>query len=472
MSSNNITQSQACIYIYYSNDNSLYGNNLTNSGYSQDGGGVWVERSHFNNIDGNFISESRWHGIELYRSLNNSILENEIISNNNRGIMVQTVSNYNTISGNTVNGNYKGIEITSSSHHNIINNNNITANQYEGIVIDYSMNNTISGNYLVDDNTGILIEGSSDYTNVTDNHVTGCGRAISLIQVSHCNLYGNNLTNSYFGLTLQSATENTLRETMMFNNTVSFSIIGYDLPHFINYVDESNTVDHKPIYYWIDIHDSIVPDDASCVVLVECTNIIAQNMNLSSCNRQGVVLAYSANITIADNYIARNDQYGIWLLNASECYIARNHLNGFICLQLHNALNNTFFGNTLTSGGNWGSVNLAQSVNNTFYHNNFTDNYIDYLIDDVSANNWDNGYPAGGNYWDNYEDRYPSARDENSGPYQNETGSDNIWDIPYTLNENNIDHYPLIPEFPSFILPLFMLAVSLTTLMAKKKRNV
>ena len=386
--------------------------------------------------------------------------------------MVQSISNYNTIIGNNVNGNYKGIEITSSSHHNIVNNNNLTANDYEGIILDYSWNNTISGNNLVDNNAGIMIGDSSDYNNVTENNITGSGQAINLIQVSHNNLYRNNLTDNYFGLTIQSSTENTLRETMMINNTCSFSIFGYNLPHFTNYVDELNTVDHKPIYYWIDVHYSSVPEDAACVILVECTNITVQNMNLSICNRQGVAIAYSKNITIADSYIANNDQYAIWLWNSSECYIARNYLKGFIGLQLDYSSNNTFFRNTLTSGGNWGSVNLVQSHNNTFYHNNFTDNYIHYLIDDFSVNNWDDGYPSGGNYWDDYQDRYQSAKDEKSGPYQNVTGSDDIWDAPYTLNQNNIDNYPIVPEFPSaIILALFMILSLTAAIFVKLKRK-
>jgi len=121
VNANNITESQACIYVYYSDHNNLNGNNLTNSGRGQDGGGVWVERSHFNTIHGNYISESNWHGIELFRSSNSTVSENTIISNSNRGIMIRTDSNYNNITGNTVNDNYKGIESTSSAHNNIIN---------------------------------------------------------------------------------------------------------------------------------------------------------------------------------------------------------------------------------------------------------------------------------------------------------------------------------------------------------------
>jgi parallel beta-helix repeat protein len=471
MSSNVITQTQACIYIYHSSHNRLYGNNLTNSGWSQDGGGVWVDGSSFNIIHGNFISESHWHGIELFSSSNNTVSGNDVVSNSNRGIMVQSASNYNIITGNHVDGNYKGVELTSSSHHNVVSDNVLTANDHEGIVLDYSWNNTIMGNTLTENNGGIWI-GDSDYNNLTENNITGDGLAIHLAQASHNSLSRNTLTDNYFGLRLQSSTENTLRDTILLNNTCGFTILGYNLPHFINNVDDSNVVNSKPIYYWVDVHSSTVPEDAACVILVECTNITVHNMNLSICNWQGVAVAHSRNITVTDNSIANNDEYAIWLRNSTDCYIAGNHLTGFIGLQLEYSSNNTITGNTLTAGGNWGSVNLAQSHKNTFYHNNFTDNYIHYKIDEFSVNDWDHGYPDGGNYWDNYEQRYPYANDVNSGPYQNETGSDDIWDLPYTLNENNIDQYPIVPEFPSpIVLSLVMLA-TLVTLAYRKRETL
>jgi len=53
----------------------------------------------------------------------------------------------------------------------------------------------------------------------------------------------------------------------------------------------------------------------------------------------------------------------------------------------------------------------------------------------ASTNIWDNGYPSGGNYWSDYEERYPDAEElESSG----------LWDTPYVIDENNQDNYPLM----------------------------
>jgi len=51
------------------------------------------------------------------------------------------------------------------------------------------------------------------------------------------------------------------------------------------------------------------------------------------------------------------------------------------------------------------------------------------------VNVWDDGYPSGGNYWSDYEDRYPDADEmDNSG----------IWDTPYVIDSNDQDRYPLM----------------------------
>jgi hypothetical protein len=62
-------------------------------------------------------------------------------------------------------------------------------------------------------------------------------------------------------------------------------------------------------------------------------------------------------------------------------------------------------------------------------------------------NSWDDGYPSGGNYWSDH-----NGTDSFCGPYQNETGGDGIGDTPYVINDNNVDHYPLMQPFNSEFL--------------------
>jgi hypothetical protein len=75
------------------------------------------------------------------------------------------------------------------------------------------------------------------------------------------------------------------------------------------------------------------------------------------------------------------------------------------------------------------------------YHNNFIDNTLQ-VYSFESLNVWDDGYPSGGNYWSDY-----TGTDGNG---------DGIGDTPYTIDVNNIDHYPLVnPWTPTHIWPMF-----------------
>ena len=63
---------------------------------------------------------------------------------------------------------------------------------------------------------------------------------------------------------------------------------------------------------------------------------------------------------------------------------------------------------------------------------------IQTYVNTSYTNTWDNGYPSGGNYWSNYTDV-----DLYTGPHQNITGRDGIWDHPHVVDANNQDKYPL-----------------------------
>jgi parallel beta-helix repeat protein len=469
ISGNNMAGNEAGVHIDSSTHNHIFENNMTDNGGMQEGGGIWIDGAGLNTISGNNITANTWHGLDLDGAYNNTISQNKIEANTNRGIMLQ-YSNYNNITGNYIINNYKGIEVASSSYYNTISGNNITANDNEGISIDYSSNNTISGNNIINNDSGITLWDSSNNNSIAENTIADGWNAITLGENSANNsVSGNNITNNYGGIAIKYCSNNTLRSNTIISTVgYDFGILATSLPHFLNDVDDSNTIQGKPIYYWINRNDSTVPSDASYVVLVNCTNISIQNVNISR-NSQGVIFAQTTNATIAESNIT-DTQYCIWLWNSSNCHINENYVSQFIGIQLDYSSYNTVYGNTITGCGNWGSIGIYLSYNNTFYHNNFTDNYRHVLTDTDSINNWDNGYPEGGNYWDDFKDHYPHVNDVYSGAYQNETGSDGFWDGPYTIDANNTDHYPIVPEYPStIILSLFMVLSIIVAVSTRKK---
>ena len=121
--------------------------------------------------------------------------------------------------------------------------------------------------------------------------------------------------------------------------------------------------------------------------------------------------------------------------------------------------NNTANGNNITNNGC--GIWVQASDYNEFYHNYFLDNTNQTYVF-ACVNIWDKGYPTGGNYWSDYEDKYPNAT---------EIDESGIWDTPYVIDELNQDNYPIVPELPSFvILPLFITATLLAALVYRRKQ--
>ena len=76
----------------------------------------------------------------------------------------------------------------------------------------------------------------------------------------------------------------------------------------------------------------------------------------------------------------------------------------------------------------------TNSSENIICHCNFVNN-TEQAYSHNSTNAWDEGYPSGGNYWSDYENRYSDAKE------MNESG---MWDASYVINDNNQDIYPLM----------------------------
>jgi len=343
---------------------------------------------------------------------------------------------------------------------------NFEINQFEtGIYIyDYSdpCSNTISGNIIKNNSYGIYIESSNNNT-----------------------ISGNNLTNNDYGIFV-AAHFNVFRNNRMVDNEQNLIVHGGDPADLTQYMDTSNTVNGKPVYYWVEEKDKTVPSDAGYVALTRCTNITVQNLNLAN-NGQGILLASTTNSTIIRNNIKDNDA-GIILWDSLNSTIFENVIaNNGIGIRIDGIFpiysqNNRIYGNNITNNGTgmyiWDSSNNTiyrnhianngcgihiiglggEVANNLIHQNNFVNNTADVpgywhmiVFEEVwvppQRNVWDDGKE--GNYWSDYVTRYPNA-----------TGTDGsgIWDTPYNISENNQDNYPLmnpvvIPEIPDTTPP-------------------
>ena len=172
-----------------------------------------------------------------------------------------------------------------------------------------------------------------------------------------------------------------------------------------------------------------------------CFNGHVEEMNLYS-NYYGIHFQSSDSNTISGNNITGNTIAGILLEHSSSNNISKNGqansitFNGVggIKLQFFSN-NNSIIDNYLASNSFW-AIYVDGSRYNSIFYNRFSNNAA---YSDSPSNSWDNGYPAGGNYWSGY-----SGADHFRGPYQNETGSDGIGDSPHTISSGNVDRYPFI----------------------------
>jgi parallel beta-helix repeat protein len=179
-----------------------------------------------------------------------------------------------------------------------------------------------------------------------------------------------------------------------------------------------NTVNGELLMYLEGVSDQIITD-AGQVILVNCNNITVKNFDLSD-TTIGIALFETNNSRILNTSVS-NNCFGISLGYSS---------------------NNVLVGNDVSN--NVGGISLSSLSNdNLIYHNNFIDNTNQASSDNTGTNNlWDNGYPCGGNYWSDYEEKYPDA----SG-----IGVSGIWNVAYAISggAGAQDRYPLMQPSPS-----------------------
>lgn len=154
---------------------------------------------------------------------------------------------------------------------------------------------------------------------------------------------------------------------------------------------------------------------------------ITQNILID--NWEGIGILDSSNGSISSNILKNNDFEGINPVSSSEITISGNYIeNSIEGIFLSSSTSNIIYGNTIRDHI-YGIEAGQSSNNNKMYHNNLYDN--DQNAKDACTNTWDDGYPSGGNYWDDY------TGDDNN--------DDGIGDTPYNIpGGSSKDRYPLM----------------------------
>ncbi|MFX0098030.1 MAG: right-handed parallel beta-helix repeat-containing protein [Candidatus Hodarchaeota archaeon] len=339
----------------------------------------------YNNFTGNT------QAIYLYGTSGNNITGNTLTSNGGAGIHLNT-SNENIVHGNVLEGNEHGIYLEVSDYNNV-SSNNVSLSTTYGIVVNGtagSSNNTVFGNHVFENgNKGIVVAYSSD-----DNVISGNNASC------------NNGTGIHVGL----ADNNTIYDNIASSNK-----------------DVEGGGGHGITISWSTI--------------ANVTGNTASNND-----KNGIEVASSSNVTVSGNTITGNGEYGLKASGDYHVFIGNNiSSNGDDGLYIRSD-NTTITGNDVASNGDdgmdlfaddntisfnnisdnddYGIEIISASSGNSIYHNNFVDNNGGSVQahDPGNDNEWDDGSNHG-NYWSDYETRYPDA-----------SATDGVWNESYVLD--------------------------------------
>jgi len=329
----------------------------------------------------------------------------------------------------------------------------------------------------------ILINGNSGFTSA--NGVTGGSGTASdpyLIQGWSINLCWKCYP-AYYGIKVA----NTTATFRIFNVSVSSPTQGQPgygivLENVTNGRIDSSVVDVESIF-----NGPGITVASSRNVVVNANNVAAGGCsNFSNCSTYDSVGVYSStnvtvsgnsvkayapgsvlgvkgssNVTIVHNTIFMNgyaqigapyaSSNGITVSSSGNLIISQNSLVNNACAKsiiIGGSSNAQIFENNITntaSSSACGSGIVLQSATGTLvYHNNFVNFSVQASDDNPGKNQWDNGYPSGGNYWSTY-----AGVDNCRGPQQNICPSpDGIGDTSFSISGGvSVDRYPLMKPF-------------------------
>ncbi len=148
--------------------------------------------------------------------------------------------------------------------------------------------------------------------------------------------------------------------------------------------------------------------DADASIILQRSNIVIDGGSYTlqgDGTQNGFILQDVVNITIKNTLIS-NCSDGIQLFNASGNTITGNTIIGsaYEGVGVYYSSGNVVAGNNITN--NQIGIAFYTSSSNSIVHNDFINNAYQFYIES-SNNNWDNGYPSGGNYWSDYAEQTP-----------------------------------------------------------------
>jgi parallel beta-helix repeat protein len=376
------------------------------------------------------VTYSQYNGQAIYLSnVSNANIKYNNFTYNNRGMMLSGCNN-SVIEGNYFNNNDDGGISFVNSHDNIIFNNTFNRNRYDAVELYESNNNlfyenTFRRNGRVEQydhiyyGAGIKVSIMSSNNSILDNSFKDnlyCGIELSHNSRNTTIIENNFNDNSLCAIMLDETNNNTINENIMINEGILFDGIWDKIDS--NEISSTNLVNNKPIYFYVNRNNllSYYFINAGQVILINCTNIIINSLDLSSCSvgltlynctdttlddidasnnyLYGIFLTDCINVTISGSLINNNGACGILLDNSDNCKILESEVSftdylKYLWLSVNNfpfragygiyaegGGGNLIFENSIQSNNISGLMLNSFSHGNNISNNNFNDNNI------------------------------------------------------------------------------------------------
>jgi parallel beta-helix repeat protein len=476
------------IYLDASDRNTITDNNLSLNGQPD----IHLSTSHHNTIAyhetrGSFF----WLESSHYNDISNNIFSGDL---GNRIFL--TVSDENTIANNTAISSTFSIFLRSSNRNLIAD--NIWLSFAGPIELWVSNDNTLRNNYVQSlDWASIILRDSRSHI-LVNNVVTGTGVYVTGRDLMHWNTHEIDTSNTVNGRPVRywkNVTGGTIplgaaqvilancSNVVVENQNFSKVVNGINMGFSSNNTITSNTFSNNggSIQLFRSHNNRLADSDMSSnewgIALTLSDHNTVTGINSWDNNGNGISLSGSDYNIITDNLFRDNRdgirisdyEYGMVLENSYGNIVTENDILSHrgSGIRIRESFNNTATLNNISSnekgvqliesGDNWITLNnivnnlqgiaLSVSSNNWIYHNSIDNNSLQ-AFDDRSNNQWDDGYPSGGNYWSDY-----TGVDMKSGPNQDLPGNDGIGDTPYVIDADSEDRYPLTDRTLFPLLP-------------------
>ncbi len=331
----------------------------------------------------------------------------------------------------------------------------------------------------VSSGTGIFVAGTTAYFAIVGCHINGTAGMSPPVYAIHFNGVGNGtvkectFNNTNTAVWVQSSEDCVIQENDVLGNMGWAMVIEASSRVNVvsNYFLSQNGIQGS---FWFE-SSALLNEflwNEVCIGVNECDYLVIQENSVESCGRlvsaggcdylqvlgnavndawsYGIEFSGVTHSEVRGNSIEGCLGSGMSIFNSNTLTIHDNVVNGsmiggFVVMNCEATVirDNVISNNSIGFGFFGGGITLITCTNLTMYHNNFMTNTPAQVQDDRGMeNHWNSSYPEGGNYWSDYV-----GVDISRGPDQIEPGSDGIGDMPYIIDPDSRDFYPLMGPF-------------------------